>query len=298
MQRGTGGLKSPFDIRTFSHPTKAYLSQSGGTRYEPKDIEDQGQVGICTAISLTQHARKHHGKRFSADFQYLVQKKFVDKNWDEGSSIFSALKVAKGVHDKYGNFLYGGLLPEEEWKFTYTDDRNLTYQEYIKKLQAVPDSEIKRLFEISKHYCIKAYASVPPTRDAMAKAIDDSEAGVLSRYSLGEEWWTDVNGKSTWLKTLLEPLRPPKEVISGHAVTDSNYDGNSFRIANTWSTDWCDFGTAYRLHNQYAPTECWAVFYDEVPDEIQVLLDKRNTLIGQALDLVQKIINVLLTKVF
>lgn len=293
MDRGTGGLKSHFDIRTFAFPVKAYPNQSGGQRYGIPDIEDQGTVGICTSISLTQNARKCLGRRFSAEFQYLMQKKYFDKNWDEGSSILNALKAAKGVEDSNGNFLYGGLLPAENWTYTTEDDRNLPYSQYIAKLQAIPDSELQKLFQISKQFRVKAYASVPVTRDSMAQAIDASKSGILSRYDLGKEWFTNAAGLNSWHASDIEPLRPPQTVISGHAVTDSNYDGESFRIANTWSTMWAEGGTAYRLQSEYEPTECWAVFFTDVPDEIQKLLDRRNTLIGQALDLIQKIIDAL-----
>lgn len=294
LKRGTGAKESPYDIRTFSHPVKAYPKASGGVKYDTADIHDQGLVGICTAISIVQNASKALGKKFSADFQYLIQKKYVDKDWEEGSAIISALKAAKGVEDKDGNFLYGGFLPEENWKFTISDDRNLTYDEYIKKLQAIPESEIQKLFAISKNYRLKAYASVPVNRDAMAQAIDSSVSGVITRYSIGQEWWTNKAGKTTWDKNAIEPLRPPAKIISGHAVIDTNFAGNSFRIANSWSPQWADGGTAYRIQDEYAPTECWSVFYYDVPPEIQKQMDNRASIIGQILDYIQKIINLLI----
>lgn len=289
----TGALKSKFDIRTFSAPTKAYANVKGGTRYEPEDIESQHNVGICTAISLTQNAKKATGMKFSADFQYLMQKKYVEGNWNEGSSILYALKAARGKEDSMGNFQYGGLLPEAKWTFTTEADRKLPYHEYIKKLQAIPETEIRKLFYISKNYRIKAYASVVVNRDAMAQAIDGSKAGVLCRYDIGKEWWTDIKGNLTWDKNSIQPLRAPKVVISGHAVTDSNYNGNSFRVVNTWGKDWAEGGTAYRFIG-YNPTECWAIFYDELPKEIDEKVKERETLKGQIMDLIQKVLELLL----
>jgi len=58
----------------------------GGFNYLPTDILDQKNVGICTAISHIQNRNKANGKTYSADFQYLLQKKFYDMNWTEGSS--------------------------------------------------------------------------------------------------------------------------------------------------------------------------------------------------------------------
>lgn len=282
MNTTFGAHDSPFDIRTFTAPTKPYTNQKGGTRYQPEDIEYQSNVGICTAISLTQNARKALGQKFSADFQYLIQKKYYDFNWDEGSSIFSSLKAAKGI----------GLLPEEEWTHTTQADRDLPYSQYIAKLQAIPMAEIARLILIANQHKIQGYASVPVNRDAQALAIDGSRAGILVRFAVGKEWYTDVNGTTTWDATKIEPLRPPKQVISGHAITVSNYDGGSFRVANTWSKEWAEGGTAYYVFTQYSPTECWAVYYtaDTLPPVIQTKLQARESFGGKILDLIQKLI--------
>ena len=291
-QPGLGCWPSKYDIRTFSFAGKTYDKQSGGKRYAPEDIEDQSKVGICTSISLTQNARKATGIKYSADFQYLLQKKFYDSNspigWGEGSSIFHALKVAKNY----------GLLPEEEWNKSLwrvtQADRDLPYHQYIAKLKAVPEQEIQRLLEIAKDHKIKAYAEVIVDRDSMARAIDESKAGILARFNVGKEWWSK-NGVDSWRKEDLEPLRSPQIVVSGHAVTESNYDGRSFRIANSWGREWAHGGTAYHLLYNYSPTECWAVFYfdKELPKEIEKQIDERNSLYGQILNNIQKIIELL-----
>jgi hypothetical protein len=267
-QYGTGAEESPYDIRTFTY-VPSPQPKLGGKRYSKKDIEDQHKVGICTAIATTQNARKALGIKFSADFQYLLQKK-LQGNWDEGSSLSWALKIAKNV----------GFLPEKEWTFTTEQDRKLPYIKYIKKLQAVSDADIEKLKKRAEKYKILAYAKVPVDRDLMAQAINESDAGILTRYAIGREWWTKP----------IEPLRPPKEVISGHAVTDSNYDGDSFRIANTWGTDWADWGTAHRLHDTYKPTEAWIVHYNKVPETIQRQIDSREAVLGKILDGLQEII--------
>lgn len=264
----TGADESPYDIRTFAY-TPSGVPKKGGTRYEPKDIQDQHKVGICTAISTTQNATKALGVRFSADFQYLMQK-IQDGNWNEGSSLSSALKVAQKI----------GFLPEKYWTFTDENDRKLSYDKYIDKLKRVPPAQIEKLKVYAAPNRITAYASVPVDRDLMAQAILESDAGILTRYSLGNEWW----------KAPIQPLRPPKVFISGHAVTDSNYDGGSFRIANSWGTDWADQGTAYRLHDSYRPTEAWIVHYGKAPAVVEKQLESRKKVLGQILNKLQAII--------
>jgi hypothetical protein len=268
----TGADKSPYDVRTFAYVPSG-VPHTGGKKYTPKDIEDQHKVGICTAISLTQNARKALSIRFSAEFQYLLQKKLIDGNWNEGSSISTALKVAQ----KYG------LLPEKEWTFTKESDRKLSYDKYIKKLQAVPTEEITKLLKKAAKYKITAYSKVPIDRDFLAQAITESAAGLLVRHVVGKEWWTRP----------VEPLRPVKDVISGHAVTESNYAGRSFRIANSWGTDWADNGTAYRLHDQTKPTEAWLVHYGTPPDAVKAQLKARTSIWGKTLNVIQKLINLI-----
>lgn len=271
---GTGANKSPTDIRTFTYaPMTAGLK--GGARYLPEDIEHQHKVGICTGISLTQNARKVLKTPFSMDFQYLCQKKFYDKNWDEGSSIFSALRVGKNI----------GFVPAIEWTHTTEEDRKLPYHLYIEKLKQVPDSEIERLKEIAKQYRVVAYARTPAVSEWIKDAVDSTDNGILARFDLGSEWWTSP----------IEPLRKPKILISGHAVTISNYAGGSYRIANTWGKDWADKGTAYTTFDSYMPTEAWLVWFkkEDVPEEVKRQIENRDKLIGRIADMLQAIISLI-----
>lgn len=272
----TGAEPSAVDIRDFTYkPDKANIK--GGSRYQPEDIEDQHRVGICTAISMTQNARKATGIEFSADFQYLLQKKFHDGNWNEGSSARSALSIAKNY----------GMLPQNEWRHTMESDRKLSYSKYIAKLKDVSDAEIDRLLKIAANYKISGYAQVPVDRDMLANAIDESAAGIILRFVVGKEWYTNP----------IEPLRPPVSPISGHLITACNYDGNSFRNANTWGDDWADKGTGYWLFNQYRPTEAWIPYYEKLPNPIQEQKEEMERLKGQLLALLQKLVALLNLKI-
>jgi len=174
-QFGLGALKSPFDLRTFTYvPDKA--NQKGGERWLPEDIDHQHRVGICTAISLTMRAQKKYGIKFSPDFQYLMQKR-AENNWTEGSSISTALAIGKNV----------GFLPLDEFPIKESD-RNLSYAEYILKLQAIPQTDIDKYVAIAAQYKLKAYANIPVTRDNLANGID-GEGSLLIRMEVGEEWW-------------------------------------------------------------------------------------------------------------
>lgn len=274
----TGAEPSTVDIRDIKYvPDMAALTapQKGGERYQPEDIEDQHRVGICTAISLTQNARKALGIKFSADFQYLLQKKYIDKNWNEGSSGRSSLHAA---------YTYG-LLPAEHWTFTTEEDRKLSYSKYIAKLKAIPQKELDKLLEIAKAFKLAGYAAVPVKRDLLAKAVDESRSGLIVRFDVGREWYTAP----------IEPLRKAQEVISGHLIIYSNYDGMSYRLANMWGTDWADKGTAYSFLTTNPPTEAWIPYYNDLPlpDPIQKQKEELQTIKGELLAILQKIIAIL-----
>lgn len=254
---GFGADESASDPRTVKAEDLATADPTplikGGHPYSKDEILHQHKVGICTAISLVQNRNKANKKKYSADFQYLIQKKEYDQNWSEGSSAFMALKVGKNV----------GFLPENLWTHTTEKDRYLPYDQYIAKLQAIPVAEINRL----KALCIDkipGYAKVDHTDpQALAKAINDSEAGLIVRYNCGNTWYTDKNGKSSWDPEDINPLRIPVPHTSGHLIIMSEFDYSDRPdknvLANTWGRLWCNKGCADIHLYDYAPTEAWTI---------------------------------------
>jgi peptidoglycan hydrolase-like protein with peptidoglycan-binding domain len=250
-----GAKKSKKDKRTIKHK---HISQegvpllTGGIVYNPQDIENQANVGICTAISFVQNREKANNKKYSAEFQYLLQKKYFDLNWEEGSSILNALKVGM----KYG------LLPANLWTFTTLSDRDLPYSSYIAKLQAITDTQIQSLLTqcVDK---IPGYASVNVSDpQAIARAINESQAGILCMYEVGQEWYTSVSGVTSWAPFDIDPLRPPKTIEDGHAINMSQFNyttANNQILANTWSPNWDKQGCADICWDNYKPIEAWII---------------------------------------
>lgn len=245
---GNGANISPLDPRTVTHILTTVVPYTkGGITCIPSDIEHQHNVGICTAISFVQLREKAKARKYSPDFQYLLQKKYYDQNWNEGSAIFWALKVGK-------NF---GLLPAELWTHTTEQDRYLSYTDYIAKLQAIPDSEIQRLIGLCVDK-IPGYASVNVNDpQAIAGAIMNSEAGILCRYDCGSTWWLP-----SWLSKDINPLRKPIPATSGHAIMMTAFDytnGTMQKLANTWGALWNLQGNADINWDNYKMTEAWTV---------------------------------------
>ncbi len=243
-----GALPSKYDPRTIKHKvTMTGLLVSGGHKYTKSDIEHQHGVGICTAAHIVQERQKVNGRKYSLDFHYLLQKKFYDKNWYEGSSIFSGLKVGKNY----------GFLPRELFTWVTESDRFLPYADYIAKLKAIPDEEITRLIGLCVDK-IPGYAQVNVTDpQAIAKAIVDSQAGILCRYDVGIEWYTP-----SWKTKDINPMRAPKIATSGHAIDMSEFDysdGTMQVLPNTWGTGWNRDGQGDINWDNYKPTEAWIV---------------------------------------
>lgn len=248
-----GCNESPQDARTVQHSTMAGEPLvKGGYTYGLSEIENQHHVGICTAISIVQNREKVDGLKYSPDFQYLLQKKYIDQNWSEGSSIMSALKVAK---------LYG-FLPMEKFSWVTEQDRLLPYDQYIAKLQLIPLADVLDLLKLCVNK-IPGYAQIDISDSQLiAKSIIDSEAGILCRYSIGSEWWTQP----------IDPLRPPKTIISGHAINMSKFDYTlnlNQTLANAWGNQWNLNGTANIIWDKYKPTEAWIILqHNPIPPYI------------------------------
>ncbi len=62
---------------------------------------------------------------------------------------------------------------------------------------------------------------------------------------VGKEWWTDVHGVSSWKEKDILPIRPPKEVVSGHFVVAHSYDEEKIYFINHWSVEWGLSGHGY-----------------------------------------------------
>lgn len=244
-------------------------------RYKPSDILMQNKIGKCTAICITQQAQKKYGKKYSSDFQYLLQKKFYDTAWYEGSSGQAALWVA----NKYG------FLPYEFMPDLNDANPSISYSEYIEKLQAYTDEQINDLISKCENK-IGGYAQVNVNdKNALAQAILDSDTGLYTTVTVTEDWYKNSKGNGDWSYDGLCPLSKNYPVAGGHAITIDTYDFtqySQFSWANTWSGVWCwrnnyqaDGGVAVSNYTTVKPNQAWIVYWDKVvKPEVKFVFNK------------------------
>lgn len=269
-----GAIESPKDSRTIKEPKVSLLAyftfpKDGGREIKPECILDQNRVGICTSISLVELIFDRTSKRFSEDFQYLIQKKYYDKGWFEGSSVFNAIKAGYDV----------GFLPKEIFDQYFQRDPNENYDSYSSRLKQIADNETLMKELLAKcEKVIQGYTNIGTSLVALAKAIDDTENGVLARYTCGWSWFYKyVNGilHNCWngesIEPITEPVATPTFPITGHAVPMPVYKMAALYVGNTWSKLWCADG-----HSKidYLPTEAYKVYFKNFNDQWKLPIKK------------------------
>lgn len=250
----TGALPSVKDSRDVKDTTlSGVLPQNINydTHIDMIEVEHQKKIGICTAylksyVEYLYYLKTGKYTRLSAAFLYIVTKRYIDQNKFEGSSPRSALKALM----KYG-------VCRESVFPTNTD---LTHEQFVN--QHIP----KEAFDDALSFRIGGYISIPNEQSFMAYALDKYKL-LYVRFELGKEWYTDINGRITWDKSAVLPLRKPESIISGHAVLLSGYeikDGAfKWKGRNSWSEAWADKGNFFGF-TPYEPTECWAITLESV----------------------------------
>jgi hypothetical protein len=89
---------------------------------------------------------------------------------------------------------------------------------------------------------------------------------------LGVEWYTDKNGKRSFDKNKILPIRAPKEVISGHETYVFGYretvDDLEIHFINSWTKEWGDNGTGYLLWSEYKNFIDEMITFTDIPNSI------------------------------
>ncbi len=262
-----GANPSPYDYRDAIDPTLARVTApppTWETLYLPP-VEDfyQKKIGICTSslVSIVEWVNwKKTGvyTKLSRRFLYSVGKNLIDGNTIEGSSLRTMLKVAYN----YG-ICTDAIYP--------SDVGEMSHNEYcdLSKIPAAAWGDAKK-------YKIAGYVNVG-TDEASLKAAIFKYGLVYAMKTVGAEWWTSPQGEVTWKGILLNPLRKPAEIVSGHAMVYYGYDETSIKLLNDWSSAWSFNDTAYFHPNEYPTIEAWALTTEMIPNDLPAAEDFHHT---------------------
>ncbi len=263
-----GGLPSERDYRTVvtdkSGPVPYLNLKINLDKPSTDELCSQKQLGICTACGVRM-AEQHFddGIRLSEYWLYLMGKVFYDKDLYEGSSILTMLKVAKnyGIPDKGA----------EEYSKLKTDG---TYKEFIDDFNQVYGGKIPAyILWNAQNHKIPGYYSVPVLPISIAREISNGNV-LIFRLAVGENTYTAPDGRISWDKRDILPLRAPKFIEGGHIMVINEYTGlgenQVISGPNSWSRAWGDIGYFSFIYDTQKPffTEAWAI------SDIPVVVDK------------------------
>jgi hypothetical protein len=254
-----GGHKSPIDYRDI------YV---GSTTSDDKQVEFilpkeffndiskipvvwQKKIGCCggCASSYLKESVDFTDVNLSFRFAYAIAK-CIDNFPDEGTYTRTLGQVFKN---------YGCAT-----ELTCFSDANLPHETFVyqRKLENIPT----KAMEEAKENKIDSYGFVNvKDENAFKKAIVDG--GFVLLLQLGEEWWKNKKGVSSWKEEDILPLRAPKTVVSGHFVYVYGYDAKYIYFLNSWSTNWGKKGIGYFSYKDHKPFLIEGLTFHNVPKD-------------------------------
>lgn len=87
---------------------------------------------------------------------------------------------------------------------------------------------------------------------------------VILEVEVGEEWYTALNGVTSWANADVNPLRPPKQIIDGHFINATQFDVLNIYGPNSWSEEWGLKGW-FQMQENYVPFIVNGLVFHPVP---------------------------------
>lgn len=233
------------------------------------DIPNQKQIGSCGGHAVGKYSKiqdfLEKGTNPDISYRWIYahawQRNFKNSGYSgEGSNSRDLMWVLKNIGV--------GLASD----FLNNDD--ITHAQYVDISGILPAA-----YDRAKAYCSGGYAYVDWTNsDELKKAIIKT-GGVLIAVNVGNEWWTP-----SYQKQDIDPVRIPKQVISGHFIVldswdttlmgDTTFSGLVFGFPNSWGPEWADGGRNEMVYESYLPFIKDAVCMTDIPNDwVQKLKD-------------------------
>lgn len=138
------------------------------------------------------------------------------------------------------------------------NDTSLSVLQYRNDALITPE-----MLAAAAQYKIPGYLSVPVDFNATRAALCLYK-GVSTLLEIGDELWTP-----SWDKAVIDPMRTPAHIESGHQMTQNGYEDETYNdIENQWSTAWADNGANKFDYRKWQPfiVEQWAIA--KVPTDV------------------------------
>lgn len=256
---GHGALISPEDENQFLIGSVTAEASAYPDVIIQKEVEDliitmQGKIGSCVANT---------GEEVIRLMIYLLTGKNIDPlSWRFLYALAKSCegKVIDGVdYRKWsyapGEGTYPSLVATLMRKYGISEAQfcpnniNLDHETFVynRKIESIP----KEAFENAKnHMYVKGDFTVPVSVEGIKQALTfaiKNHGAVMILRRVGDTYWKDKNGVSTWDKNKLWPIRKPEVITSGHEELlygcRKNADGtHTIKWLNSWSEAWCSTG--------------------------------------------------------
>ena len=256
----TGAHVSPVDPRDWTLASVGAPTTYPTSRFIDADwmvASMQGKIGCCVGCS---------GEEIVRQIVYILTGVKSNPGTPEELSwrfVYALAKCMDGVQDE-GTYpslvakiirIYGVPLA----KFC-PNDVSLDHETFVygRNINAIP----KEAFADALSRRSGADFTVGISEDEIKRAINyaaDNKGGVMILRQVGDTYWKDVNGVSTWDPKKLLPIRVPSQITSGHEEFLTGYDyepgTNRMRIywLNHWSPDWADRGRGWEYADVWLP---------------------------------------------
>ena len=270
IQDATGqhyGALLTFDAR--DHALAAYTTINAATQpisYFP-NLEgipywDQNKLGSCVghAAGKARQVMSFHEDGaatvtpYSARFLYAYAKCIDGNPTIQGTDPRVVAKILKSV----------GCATEATCQNnTLLDHSTYTYGGLLSAIPAAAITEANAGRKISNY----AFADVSEAGlKAAIQFAGEHQGGVFMLTNIDKNWWTDINGNTTWAAAGLFPLRPPTDAatLGGHETMPYAFDVKNGRTIiwdfNSWSNAWgsttgygTDGGSAWFYLDEWLP---------------------------------------------
>lgn len=235
------------------NPTPDLPKALGTQFFQQNGIYMQSKTPSCVSHSVVELMKLYWflkiGKVINFNPQYLhIKSAFPGAGPEDGRDEATVLSMAKSV----------GCCTSE----TLPINTNVTNAQYCDPSNITPAMDAE-----ASQYKIPGYTPVGLTQESIRNAIKTYGAVGLV-FQIGQEYFTSINGVTSWAQADIDPVRPPKVIISGHAVTGTGWNEDLDHLVNHWSSLWAQNGESDWIFNEWEPflIEAWTIA--EVPGPV------------------------------